>query len=893
MSRSNSAPRTKGENQDLTELLTASEDKPKDDGDEQSGFKSHASLLLRIALFAAACIFAILGVITLVNTNKTQVAAQQVAQQSVQAEPVAHVLVLVSYDQGDPDTAFEVKGVSDMLGRSSISSDIFYLDARTASQDTKLLDLTEQQIVQKVETSGGYDGIVCAGDEALTFVTERQDLFADLPTVFFAVDDQAQAADAQEAGLATGLWEQGSAELTLQTAAGLVPDASRVVILTDGSPEAEGQLAQLKKSGAADGVERDVWDVSEMSRDKLGKKLSKLDEGAFVLLLAANHDSQGKVYSPSVTAHFVDDNASVPVFAAEGGFGNGVCGAAFTNRQEQGGDAVKMLVDLLNGKSVSQVKTKAVEPECMAFDVQALEAVGINPDSAPENSALTNEPALSPRVIRPMVKPIILLILAGVCILLFGVIGFRRSMRSNQAIIESRNDLQYRLYHDILTELPNRHALEKIAADPKNDAKVQSLVQLDIEGFSDINDSYGHPFGNEVIKVVAQRLSNVQSSLLVRAGGDEFILVFDHALTLDGQELRHIRRIFSDPVVVGDSKVDISARLGVANREGDMTSEDLIVYSDLATHEAKATRARVPIFYNESMRAAMNKKLEITSYLKHAIADEGINVVWQPQVDTQSLELYGYEALCRLEGNRYYPNDFIPVAEMSGLVAPLDRVMTKKVIEQLGTWLREGRKDVGVASINFSAAQLRDKGYFDFLTKTLSENKVPASLIKIEITESMLLGNEEEADKLFSRLQHMGITLALDDFGTGYSSLSRMANIPVDFVKLDKSLVDTFMLPGREEFIKNVTELVHCLGKKIVVEGVETYEQYEICQQLGCDLIQGYFFSKPVAVEDLEAFDANKIVADAKAAMGDKTRNGDWPTYERDSRGRWQKKDKK
>ena len=124
MSRSNSAPRAKGENQDLTELLTASEDKPKDDGDEQSGFKSHASLLLRIALFAAACIFAILGVITLVNTNKTQVAAQQVAQQSVQAEPVAHVLVLVSYDQGDPDTAFEVKGVSDMLGRSSISSDM-------------------------------------------------------------------------------------------------------------------------------------------------------------------------------------------------------------------------------------------------------------------------------------------------------------------------------------------------------------------------------------------------------------------------------------------------------------------------------------------------------------------------------------------------------------------------------------------------------------------------------------------------------------------------------------------------------------------------------------------------------------------------------------------------
>jgi EAL domain-containing protein (putative c-di-GMP-specific phosphodiesterase class I) len=288
----------------------------------------------------------------------------------------------------------------------------------------------------------------------------------------------------------------------------------------------------------------------------------------------------------------------------------------------------------------------------------------------------------------------------------------------------------------------------------------------------------------------------------------------------------------------------------------------------------------------------MERRLEITEYLKQAIAEERVVVLWQPQVDTENLTVYGYEALCRLEGNKYFPNDFIPVAEMSGLVNPLDRVVTKKVIEQLGVWLKEGRKDVGVASINFSAAQLRDKGYCDFLAEQLAKNNVPASLIKIEITESMILGNEEEADKLFARLRSMGITLALDDFGTGYSSLYRMANRPVDFVKLDKSLVDTFMVPGKEGFIDDVTRLIHGLGKTIVVEGVETYEQYQMCLSFGCDIIQGYFFARPMPAEEAISLDPNTIIAEARAKYGDKTRNGNWSKYDRDEHGRWKKKPK-
>ena len=855
--------------------------------------KGRGPLILRIALFAVACVLVILGIISLTMASSTQSTAQKDTTSSVQSQAVAHALVIMSYDASDASGQVQLAGVQDLLGRASISSDVVYLDARTTAHDSQLADIISQQVVAKAQDAGGYDAVIAVGDEALTYVMDNQSLFAGVPTTFLAVDDQDLANQAFQAGIATGLYETETPGTSLKAAVDLLPQATRVVVLADRSPQSTGLLAQLDgDASAAPGVSREVWDVSQMSRADLSTKLGSLGKSDLVLILSANVDADGKVYTPSATAHFVSSATKAPVFSAFGGVGEGVCGASFLDRRNEGQQAATMAVDLLNGKSVAQVPLSAVKPSTMVYDVQALQAAGIDPNDTPESATLTNEPVLSWRIIRPLLPSILLLVGAVVCILFFGIVGFRRSVQSNREIVASHKDLQYRLYHDLLTELPNRHALEKVAADSSFDDRVASVVQLDIDDFTDINDSYGHSVGNEVIRILAQRLENVGAALLVRAGGDEFALVFDHPLATDSPEVRHMERIFTDPLVIGDYKLDISARLGIANREDGMTSEGMIIYSDLALHEAKATRAHHAVFYDTSMHDAMKRKLEITSYLKKAIDEESIDVVWQPQVDTQTLKVYGYEALCRLHDNAYYPNDFIPVAEMSGLIAPLDRVVTKKVIEQLGTWLRQGRKDVGVASINFSAGQLRDRGYCDFLAGLLAENHVPAKLSKIEITESMLLGNEDVAERLFSRLRHMGITLALDDFGTGYSSLSRMANTPVDFVKLDKSLVDSFMIPGKESFIDNITQLVHGLDKKIVVEGVETYDQYEIARRLGCDIIQGYFFSKPLAPQDLEGFNPNQILAQAKEDAGDKTRNPEWSKYSRDSRGRWQKSDK-
>ena len=854
---------------------------------------SRIFLILRIILFALACVFAIMGVRGFIEASNTQTVSRVVTTDSVNGEPVRNAIVIFSSDDSDASVSYERSGVLNVLNRSGISSDVYYLDTSTGTSAAAIDKGLYEFIRDKASSGMSCDAVVVSGDEALSFVANHRDLFGGLPTVFFSVEGTSLAGEVKDKGYATGFLEKGGPSLILTNAEKLLPAYKKVIVLVDGSASSKGLLDQLEADkSAAPSFEREVWDVSKMTRDELADKVANLGSDEFIMLLSANRDSAGNGYTSTETAYFLAGLTRKPIFSAFGGVGEGVCGSAFFDRETEGANSAKLLIDMLNGADVSSLAVTELQPEACVFDVQQLMLRGMNPDLTPEDSALINESSFSWRVLRPFVQPTLFLLGAVACIVGFGVIGFRRSIRSNRAIIASRDELQYRLYHDVLTNLPNRIALEQYLVDPKSGDAVRSVVRIHADNLSDINDAYGHSFGDEVIKIVAKRLENAKAALIARTAEDEFTLLLNERLKPESSVLSHLERIFADPIIIGDNKVEAAATIGIANREKGMSGADLIVAGDLATNFASDENLHQPVFYTDDMLKDMERRLEITEYLKQAIAEERVVVLWQPQVDTENLTVYGYEALCRLEGNKYFPNDFIPVAEMSGLVNPLDRVVTKKVIEQLGVWLKEGRKDVGVASINFSAAQLRDKGYCDFLAEQLAKNKVPASLLKIEITESMILGNEEEADKLFARLRSMGITLALDDFGTGYSSLYRMANRPVDFVKLDKSLVDTFMVPGKEGFIDDVTRLIHGLGKTIVVEGVETYEQYQMCLNFGCDIIQGYFFARPMPAEEAISLDPNTIIAEARAKFGDKTRNGNWSKYDRDEHGRWKKKPK-
>ncbi|MBR1615096.1 MAG: EAL domain-containing protein, partial [Treponema sp.] len=235
-----------------------------------------------------------------------------------------------------------------------------------------------------------------------------------------------------------------------------------------------------------------------------------------------------------------------------------------------------------------------------------------------------------------------------------------------------------------------------------------------------------------------------------------------------------------------------------------------------------------------------------------------------PQVITKDDSVFGYEALTRLrledENGKIRivpPVDFIPVAEKSGYIAKIGRIITEKTILAMVNWRNNGMK-LRKASINFSAAQIADSGYVSYLEDLLKKHNIAPKLICIEITESLFLGNRKQATELFEQFKKLGVQLALDDFGTGYSSLSYLAYLPVDIVKIDKTMVDNYLsVPDKSVFVENIVNLVHSLNMKLIVEGIETKWQYDKIKMLGGDYIQGYFFSKPILPEEVETFKVN------------------------------------
>ena len=271
--------------------------------------------------------------------------------------------------------------------------------------------------------------------------------------------------------------------------------------------------------------------------------------------------------------------------------------------------------------------------------------------------------------------------------------------------------------------------------------------------------------------------------------------------------------------------------------------------------EAKLHGKNSVFVYAEELKAKAREEKWIVEKIKDAIDNDGFVILYQPKVDSKTEATSGFEALVRMKEPGLNPGKFIPVAEKNGWIWRIGRITTELVIKQLAMWRREGRELYPV-SVNYSSNQLSDSGYIDFLERTLREYNVPPELLEIEITEGMFLDKTAQADALFDRFKALGIRLLMDDFGTGYSSLGYLTYIPVDVIKLDKSLVDNYLVDGKDSFIDNVIRLVHDLGKKMIVEGVEDKRQFERLKHFGADMIQGFYFSKPIPPDEAIRFRA-------------------------------------
>jgi diguanylate cyclase (GGDEF)-like protein len=428
---------------------------------------------------------------------------------------------------------------------------------------------------------------------------------------------------------------------------------------------------------------------------------------------------------------------------------------------------------------------------------------------------------------------------------------------------------QQNAYLDPLTMLPNRSFLKvdldkALAAARRGNACV-AVMFLDLDHFKRINDTFGHSFGDEILKQAAGRLSaclrtedtlvrvdNVRGGSVARIGGDEFVLLVRNApdVASCARVSQRVSESFRVPFVVDGKKIQVSVSVGVAcyPNDGD-SAEALIKNADTAMYRAKEKGRNMVQLYSRSMSAEAYRRLATENSLRKAIEDKQLTLLYQPKVDSRSHRLVGVEALLRLntpERGLVGPREFISVAEETGLIVPIGEWVLMEACRQMRIWQGMGLAPNHVA-VNVSSLQFGEDRLLSALVAALKQNGIAPQLLELEVTENLLMKKMQATVNTLRYVREMGATVALDDFGTGYSSFTYLRRLPVDAVKIDRSFVRELDADGGEREITNaIVNLAHILGLKAIAEGVETPAQTKALLEMGCDHMQGYLFAPPL-----------------------------------------------
>ena len=427
--------------------------------------------------------------------------------------------------------------------------------------------------------------------------------------------------------------------------------------------------------------------------------------------------------------------------------------------------------------------------------------------------------------------------------------------------------IQHLAHFDALTGLPNRVLLTdricQAISQAKRDQESFAVVSLDIDHFKNINDTLGHSIGDELLVKVAKRLRRElrDKDTVSRMGWDEFTLLLpntnsDGALHACGV----ILGLIAQPCQIETLELAVSASLVIAiYPEDGVDCETLLKNSDAAMYRAKEEGCNNYCFFTPEMHARSTRNLLLENALHHAIGLNQLQVYYQPQLTTDGRHLIGAEALLRWthpELGIVTPSEFIPIAEDSGLILKIGEWVLRTATQQLKWWMDAGYAPMIVA-VNLSGVQFRQHGLANIVTKILEETQLPPEYLELELTESVMMHNPQAAIAVMSSLHERGIRLSIDDFGTGYSSLSYLKKFKVQKLKIDQSFVrDISTDPDDKAIVVAIISLAKNLGLKTIAEGVETVAQLDLLRELGCDEVQGFYYSKPLPVEQFEEFAA-------------------------------------
>ena len=417
-------------------------------------------------------------------------------------------------------------------------------------------------------------------------------------------------------------------------------------------------------------------------------------------------------------------------------------------------------------------------------------------------------------------------------------------------------------YHDYLTELPNRRMFEEQLNKQLRLAQISNnklaLVLIDLDRFKTVNDTLGHSIGDALLKQLANKLQNCLSTnqTVYRLGGDEFCIVI---LEVESPSKvmffsDKIIQIIKEQFVIEGFELNITASVGISlSPEDGITVESLLKNADTALYFSKSQGRDQAQCYSPSLNVESFRLFSLSNDLRKALEKNELFLQYMPRVDAQTTQILGAEALVRWnhpDWGLVSPTEFIPIAEETGLIVPIGEWVLREACKQNKQWQDLGLPPITI-SVNFSVKQLLKQNILQSIDQIVEESGISPDRLEIEITESSFISNENEVTKLLVELKKRKIKVALDDFGTGYSSLYLLKRLALDTLKIDKSFIEEILtVPANKSILECILNLAKALQMNVVAEGVETAEQYAFLKEQKCNEIQGYYFSRPLHVEE-------------------------------------------
>ena len=416
---------------------------------------------------------------------------------------------------------------------------------------------------------------------------------------------------------------------------------------------------------------------------------------------------------------------------------------------------------------------------------------------------------------------------------------------------------------DELTGLNNRKRLNELVKEKllsyTNKEYRSALLIIDLDNFKLINDSYGHLYGDKLLEKFAEDLKRIvkDENCIGRFGGDEFLIFLSDIESLD--EIKkfnnEIEEILKKPYIIGNNTIYITVSIGIGLFPDDGENfETLLKSADAAMYKAKNDGRNQWKMFNNNISKEINRIYIIQKGLRKALDEDEIYVVYQPKISLEDNQINGFEALVRWNSKEIgavSPAEFIPIAENTKLIIQIGKFVLREVFKKIKYLIDEGYDNFKIA-VNLSEVQLREGDFLEYFNLLINEFNISCKYIEVEITESMIMKSIDKNIEYLQQIRNLGVSIALDDFGTGYSSLNHLTKLPIDVLKIDRSFIKEMTKNQKNKYVvENIIELSHKLNIKVVAEGVEELNQLQYLEEMNCDMVQGFYFSKPESFNEI------------------------------------------